>query len=212
MKKNRMLKLASALLVLCLITTCAISTTFAKYVTSDDASDSAQVAKWGVTVTVNNVDDIVDTKDSATEGHILTATTYSMVAPGTTGTLATVVIDGTPEVAFSVSAEATLTLTGWTVDSTDYCPIEIKVGNGDWIKNVNNVTALQTAVKTAVESELNKAEVAADEDADASLTISWRWAFEGNDDESDTALGNAAAEGNPATIKFDLKVTVTQVD
>ena len=52
MRKNKFLRLASVMLMLCLITTCAISGTFAKYTTSDEALDSARVAKWGVAVQV----------------------------------------------------------------------------------------------------------------------------------------------------------------
>lgn len=48
MRKNKMMRAASALLVAVLLTTCAISGTFAKYVTQDDFSDTARVAKWGV--------------------------------------------------------------------------------------------------------------------------------------------------------------------
>lgn len=51
MKKNRMMRLASTMLVAVLITTSTISGTFAKYVTSDSGEDSARVAKWGITVT-----------------------------------------------------------------------------------------------------------------------------------------------------------------
>jgi hypothetical protein len=48
MKKNKFMRLASCLLVGTLLTTCAISGTFAKYTTQDAAADSARVAKWGV--------------------------------------------------------------------------------------------------------------------------------------------------------------------
>ncbi|MBQ8474373.1 MAG: hypothetical protein IJ499_01770 [Clostridia bacterium] len=51
MKKNKMMRLASVLLVAVLMTTSVISGTFAKYTTADDADDTARVAKWGVTVT-----------------------------------------------------------------------------------------------------------------------------------------------------------------
>lgn len=47
MKKNKAMRLASALLVLTLLTTCAISSTFAKYVTEAKGSDKARVAYWG---------------------------------------------------------------------------------------------------------------------------------------------------------------------
>lgn len=53
MKKNKMMRLASVLLVAVLMTTSVISGTFAKYVTSDNAEDSARVAKFGVVVAAN---------------------------------------------------------------------------------------------------------------------------------------------------------------
>lgn len=53
MKKNRMMRLASGLLVAVLATTSMISGTYAKYVTTDSASDTARVARWGVTALVS---------------------------------------------------------------------------------------------------------------------------------------------------------------
>lgn len=50
MKKNKMMRLASTLMVAVLMTTCTISGTYAKYVTAADAADLARVAKWGVVV------------------------------------------------------------------------------------------------------------------------------------------------------------------
>lgn len=50
MKKNKWMRLASVMLVLCLITTCTVSGTYAKYVSADNAVDTARVAKWGVNV------------------------------------------------------------------------------------------------------------------------------------------------------------------
>ena len=52
MKKNRMMRLASGLLVAVLATTSMISGTYAKYVTQDGANDVARVAKWGVELQV----------------------------------------------------------------------------------------------------------------------------------------------------------------
>ena len=47
MKKNRMMRLASILLVCVLLTTSVISGTFAKYTTSVSSEDKARVAYWG---------------------------------------------------------------------------------------------------------------------------------------------------------------------
>ena len=56
MKKNKMMRIASVLLVAVLLSTCAISGTFAKYVTTDSGSDSARVAKFAFTVSENGTD------------------------------------------------------------------------------------------------------------------------------------------------------------
>ena len=50
MKKNKMMRVASALLIAVLLTTSAISGTFAKYVSTGHAEDIARVAKWGIVV------------------------------------------------------------------------------------------------------------------------------------------------------------------
>lgn len=50
MKKNKWMRLAAILLVLCLMTTSFICGTFAKYVSKDSAYDTARVAKWGVVI------------------------------------------------------------------------------------------------------------------------------------------------------------------
>ena len=47
MKKNKMMRIASVLLVAVLLSTCAIFGTFAKYTTSVTSQDSARVAYWG---------------------------------------------------------------------------------------------------------------------------------------------------------------------
>ena len=47
MKKNRMMRLASILLVLVLLSTSVISGTFAKYTSSATVTDNARVAYWG---------------------------------------------------------------------------------------------------------------------------------------------------------------------
>lgn len=99
MKKNRMLRLASVLLVSVLLTTSVISGTFAKYVTTADASDSARVAKWGITMDVNGTGTFSDTYDS---GHVDSADNKDVVAPGTSGS-ATYSVSGTPETAYKIT-------------------------------------------------------------------------------------------------------------
>lgn len=49
-KKHWTLRAAGLLFALVLITSCFVGGTFAKYVTSKSASDSARVAKFGVVI------------------------------------------------------------------------------------------------------------------------------------------------------------------
>ena len=117
MKKNKFMRLASVMLMLCLITTCAISGTFAKYTTSDSAKDSARVAKWGIVLTVSDSDgSTLFAKDYEDEDDSSKMTVSSLVdldlvgglddvvAPGTASTGITFTINGTPEVATQVTA------------------------------------------------------------------------------------------------------------
>jgi len=48
MKRNIMMRVASVMLIAVLLSTCTISGTFAKYVTTESAEDQARVAKFGV--------------------------------------------------------------------------------------------------------------------------------------------------------------------
>ena len=54
MKKNVMMRVASIMLVLVLMTSSVISGTFAKYVTDVTTDDSARVARWGVEFVTNS--------------------------------------------------------------------------------------------------------------------------------------------------------------
>ncbi len=118
MKKNKFLRIASAMLMLCLITTCAVSGTFAKYTTSDSDSDTARVAKWGVTVAVGGtlfgtnygsntaLADADKDRIVATSTNVVSSGTDNIVAPGTKNdTGFQVQLKGNPEVAFTIVAE-----------------------------------------------------------------------------------------------------------
>ena len=110
MKKNRMMRAASFLLVAVLLTTSVISGTFAKYVTTATGSDSARVAKWGVTITANG--EMFKTNYDNTA--ISAVAEEDIVAPGTTGSLVAMTLSGAPEVKVEVKYESELTLTGWS--------------------------------------------------------------------------------------------------
>ncbi len=254
MKKNTMMRVASALLVAVLLTTCAISGTFAKYVTSDSATDSARVAKFGVTVEVNGDDAFAtsyktnnDTYNASMEYSVVADA--NVVAPGTAMENAlTFTIAGTPEVAVEVAFEVTDikdvklpagTYLDWRKADNDADDVNYDKDNDDsekftldkdyhpivWTLTVsdegeNNVikkgtlAEIQTAINAYIVAKPN---YEANTKLDETYTLSWAWAFEQNQDEADTYLGNVAAgkitDSNcSTTVSFDFSITVTQVD
>lgn len=132
MKKNTMMRLASFLLIAVLITTSAISGTYAKYVTSDSASDTARVAEWGVEVAITGTlfGDKYAKTEAETVGDKITANAEistvngagdKVVAPGTKNLEGmTFKVTGIPEVSGTITAT--------TPDTVK----EIFLGKGNW--------------------------------------------------------------------------------
>ena len=204
------MRLAMALVLLVLVTTSAVGGTFAKYVTTDSATDTARVAKFGVDIVAAGENAFV--KEYAANDALYTAgntvvSDVDVVAPGTKGTLATVNVSGTPEVAVNVKYEADLILTNWEIGSDEYCPLVFKV-NGTEYKFVDTVANLESAVEAVLNADYN---VTPNTNLANTTVVEWEWAFVG-DDVKDTALGDQAAAGNPATIKFTISCTITQID
>ena len=228
MKKNKILRLASVMLMLCLITTCAISGTFAKYTTSGTGSDTARVAKWGVTVTVSGVSLFNTTYNS--DKVLSSETDVNVVAPGTSGTLADITISGEPEVATTVTVAGTLTLTGWSFEAdwdnnsetpattVEYCPIVFTINGVTYGTNdttATNKSATVAELKTAVETAISNlsGSFAANATLDASALnskISWAWVNNEANNVKDTVLGNQAANATAPSVTLSLTVTVDQ--
>ena len=177
MKKNAMLKIAAILMVAVLLTTCAISSTFAKYASTATSTDSARVAKWGVTASLNITDLFAGTYASDTSGYTGATVTTStsgeaqindLVAPGTKNSFdLTSMIDGQPEVAVEVAVKATVTLSGWAVEGdAQYCPVVffvngkvfgmngMKYHDGAEVKTVTSEYANVGALAAAIEAEI----------------------------------------------------------
>ena len=229
MKKNKMMRLASLVLVGVLMTASAVSGTFAKYVSAGSGTDTARVAKWGVAITASS--DIFDTQYNTDDGtytgalSVESSNTDNVVAPGTTKTAAAFGLTGIPEVATRV----TYTLdnfalsTNWLDQNGDfYCPLVFTVNKGSAtteIKGIDYTSA--AAIKAAIDSALEdcKQEFAPNTDlstaiASTKVALSWEWPFYVSDanDVKDTALGNQASIGNAATVAVTLTCTATQID
>ena len=230
-KSGKTMRLAGLLLVLVLVTSCFVGGTFAKYVTSGAGTDSARVAKFGVTVTANGTlfAEEYATDDTNVVGTIAKSVVSSesgknVVAPGTKGNMVSMSLTGTPEVAVRVSYEATTMELGdnW-VDGTGayYCPLKITVGT-DVLDGLTYASAdeFENAVKEKIAAYSKDYEAGTDLSTVGtdSLAISWEWPFEDTTtgakqtNEKDTYLGDQAAADEAGTITLEVKTTVTQID
>ncbi len=119
MKNKKSWKVASLLVALCLLTTCVVGTTLAKYTTTNNAADTAHVAKWGVTVSASgtlfgknygkNTSTVAsDSIIAETHADINVKSTDKVVAPGTKNDVGLKLsVTGTPEVTVKLTAEGT---------------------------------------------------------------------------------------------------------
>lgn len=220
MKKNTMMRVASALLVAVLLTTCAISGTFAKYVTSADVNDSARVAKWGVAVTAtgslfenqyaNDGEVEKDKGGNDISYTVVSSASDDVVAPGTAKEDGLAFsITGTPEVAVNINFNITgvsdvclpagtyldyTTGNNATDDFTladDYYPIVYTLEKGG--------SVVKTGTLAEIEGYLDSIEgnYAANTDLTSTFgnyTLSWSWVFgDSANNQADTYLGQVAA-------------------
>lgn len=197
MKKNMIMRFASVLLVATLISTCAISGTFAKYTSSATGSDAATVAKWAFNVgdtdiasnafTFNLFNTVKDSNGTDNETDI-SNTDGTIIAPGTSGSFDLVLTNES-----QVDAQYAI---DYTVTNANNIPIKFSTNGTDWKDNINelNVAASDT-------TQLDFKGGTNDTDT---ITIHWKWAFDGDD----TTLG----KGGTATVTVSAKVTATQVD
>ncbi len=228
MKKNVMMRFASLLLVMVLLTSSVISGTFAKYVTKAEGNDVARVADWGVTATVTGNAfktnyERTDNTYTVTSDTVVSSTAAKLVAPGTNGTFGGVALTGSPEVAVRVSYEGTeVQINGWKLKdgTTFYCPLEFNI-NGDIIdgETYNNEAALEAALLAAITKGAGDYKPNTDLSTIDALNgaYTWEWDFYVDDDHDvkDTELGDLEA-ADPAVdanlISISVKCTVTQID
>ena len=234
MKKNTMMRLASGLLVAVLLSTCAISGTFAKYVTTASGSDTARVAKFGVEVQA--VSSIFKTSyDGEDAITVLSSNTDNVIAPGTTGTAVAFTIAGAPEVDVNVAVtlgdytRVTLpagnypdytTAENDTYDAPLYQPVvwTLKKDSADVAGCVKvGLNEIENYLKNTLSNNYD-VEAGAFSTINGTYELTWNWAFDVND-KADTVLGQIAggvidepATGYEADESFEFSITVTQID
>ena len=232
-----MMRVAVLMLALVLMTSCFVGGTFAKYTTGDTAADNARVAHWGVEVLADG-SDLFENNYTNGDGKLTVNGSSDLVAPGTSGST-TFTIKGQPEVATKVllnvtdiqdvfvkAGTYTATVDGETktmVVENDYYPIKWTLtvdDNGTPVTIAENVSL--AVLHNLVEDYMTGANFyAPNEQLDATFTLNWAWAFEGQDDVADTVLGNLSTdaayygsnEGKFSTVvKYAFMLTVEQVD
>ncbi len=190
MKKNKIMRFASFLLVAVMLSTCAISGTFAKYSTQATGSDSARIAKWAFTgvdvkngtVAVTLFDNILDTVDGKTDEEVAT----NLIAPGTKGSF-TMTITNNSE----VDATCAISFTETVTDNKDVPIVYCLTENGTY----GDISTLNVAAERL------------DMTQSKTITVYWQWAFEGND----TQLGIDAADKD-ISVTVAATVDLVQVD
>ena len=178
MKKANLVKAICLLTCLCLITSCFIGSTLAKYTTSASANDTARVAKFGVDIAATGslfstqyVDSTGGNVPGSTNLTVTSSTADKLVAPGTQNdTGITFSLTGAPEVsvavAFSVTVNHDVFLKGTTGNAAytdlttagdpddfftvaaDYYPVVFTLENG---AGTQLATGNLTAIKTYLE-------------------------------------------------------------
>lgn len=212
MKKNIAMRLASGLMLSCLLSTCVISGTFAKYTTEATGSDNARVAKWGFTGENANIA-LTDLFLNAYDN--VTGVGSDVIAPGTTNSANFTFAYSNP----TAKPEVAYTFTVSTKDSA--CDDAIKnnpnikwsldgVVCDDWDDLLADIQALDgTAGDAGKDYAAGTLPEAFDENQ--THTVSWVWYF---DAETDGAVDNDVNDttmGNAATADVTLKITITAV-
>lgn len=204
MKKNIAMRVASLVLMCTIVTSCFVSSTFAKYTSSASGSDTVTVAKWAFKVgddditktntvsfdlfsTITEVGGGAETdvnKDS--DGNL-------MLAPGTQGGFSF-----TLENTSDVTAEYAIT---FNVEGGDDIPFEYSTDGTNWVTTLANVSTTKVAIGGT-----------------ATPKVYWRWPYDKTQalsgytgtDAGDTAIGIAAQTA--ATVEVTATITATQVD
>lgn len=209
MKKNRTLRIAVLMLALTLLTCCFVGSTFAKYTSSAEGTDSVTVAAWQIKI--NGTDITAATDNVPTFDLFATAAEYDedgndvaaeRVAPGTKGSF-----NYTVQNLSEVSAEYTITF-----------EVTFPAGvNSERFKFYSDAGMTQEIVAVdGVYTVASEEEIEEDDDALKTINVYWKWTFEAEvggstNDTTDTTLGILAQNGT-TVIKVDSDIVVEQVD
>ena len=233
MKKNKVMRLASGMLVLTLATTCAISSTFAKYTTKTEGSDTARVAKWGFTQAADTTLDLFSKQyktdgtgdDAADAADVTVLSDTNVIAPGTKGSAEFgFAYDGTggkdskPEVDYTFTVTADTTGSDTDKLDADTSFVWTLGKKGEQATEYQTLAQLKGAIEALDGDKTNNLYKAgtlptAFANGNDTYVVGWEWKYDNNTDAADTALGNEGDTSNPLEkVALKITVTATQVD
>ena len=224
MKKNKMMRIASVLLVAVLLTTCVISGTFAKYTTSTTGTDKARVAYWGWDQAATLTIDLFDASYTNVTSKGEVDGFSNVIAPGTSKTT-TFAFGYTnykedkitaPEVTYDFTVNPTITGSYKALDDNANFKWTLKAPSALTATEYDTVDKLLAAIKALSGHESGKKQYtagtlpAAFTSADEAYTIGWTWTYhtDATGDAADTLMGNAE---DLANVTFTITITATQV-
>ena len=196
------MRVASLVVVCTLITSCLVSSTFAKYTSSASGSSTATVAKWSIMVGGKEIaDELPQTIDFSLFDTILDSDGISpeedvvvtKIAPGTKGSFV-INVKNTSEVTANFKVVLTKT-------SEQDLPITYKIDVGDG-QGAQAYTLGDEITLTGVK--------ATNPTSDAQLkpiTVTWEWPYDGGNDATDTGFGI-----DPQEYTVNATITATQAD
>lgn len=187
MKKRTLGRMAVLAFALCMVTTCLLGGTLAKYTTAVTGTGTASVAAWSFKV--NNQSTATITGIALTDTTLNSKVTSGKVAPGTDGQLQV-----------SLDATGSDVAIDWTVEISNVAnkPTNLKF----YSDNTFNTPLTETSGKYTVSGTiaLNAVGTA------VTVPIYWKWAYE-------TTSGDAADTGDQGkAMTFDIGITGTQQD
>ena len=196
-----MMRIASFLLVAVLLSTCAISGTFAKYVTQANSHDNARVAYWGFNETTFNIDDLF--ANSYPNDKV--SGSANIIAPGTTNktTFSFKPQSPTaPEVAYKIVVS--------TADST-CAPTIANNSNIKWY--LDNEECASFADLCEKIQDLSTDTISAGSfdpnwEADSTHEVKWEWLINDVSDVNDSQNIKDTALGNNCDVWVNLVITI----
>lgn len=193
-KRNWIFKIASGLMMACLLTTCVISGTFAKFTSGASASTTVNVATWSFNFEDENTKTFAVELAETTElggaaDEQVDTTNKGILAPGTQGSFSITLQNQS-----QVTADYTVAFTAEAKHADDSASalsdnLKFSLTGGDDYVVFANLAGTNGTLKFENDGD----------DDETTITVYWKWEFT-NEDETEFA-------GDKITIKATIDLT-----